>query len=231
MLSSNVSKNHHFSSLNLSLLLFYSKTNEFITVKQFRTIWGNESIIQAKQFEQLKQIFGAAHNRHPHRHPVLEHILDHAMAMESEEEFQKFWWAVIEEHLAKQHWEKKYIAIDCISYAFEHAQERHIPIFLQGETVKLIRNALSDFGNPSRDFLGKKSQQFCVAVTNRVSTCDEKLQKVILMAFFKFFARIKPVVRSILKVLSPSVLDWLMEWWQQFWIKGTVAKKRNLEAP
>jgi len=193
-------------------------------VKQFRTIWGNESIIQAKQFEQLKQIFGAAHNRHPHRHPVLEHILDHAMAMESEDDFQKFWWAVIEEHLAKQHWEKKYIAIDCISYAFEHAQERHIPIFLQGETVKLIRNALSDFGNPSRDFLGKKSQQFCIAVTNRVSTCDEKLQKVILMAFFKFFARIKPVVRSILKVLSPSVLDWLMEWWQQFWIKGTVVK-------
>ena len=206
------------SNLNLSLLLFYSKTNEFISTKQFRTIWGNESIIQAKQFEQLKQIFGAAHNRHPHRHPVLEHILDHAMAMEND--FQKFWWVVIEEHLAKQHWEKKYIAIDCISYAFEHAQERHIPIFLQGETVKLIRNALSDFGNPSRDFLGKKSQQFCISVANRVSSCDEKLQKVILMAFFKFFARIKPVVRSILKVLSPSVLDWLMEWWQQFWIKG-----------
>lgn len=205
---------------DLALLLFHLKQQNLLETKQFKTIWGGESIIGEKQFEKLKTIVGAASSRHPHHHPVLELIVNEAMKVETET-FNNFWSTVIENHLARQHWEKKYIAIDAISLGFKQLEERHVATFLQGETVRLIRNALSDFGNPSKDFLGKKAVTFCEAVTKRIETADDSLQKMLLIAVFKFFARTKSVCRAVMTGLSTGTISWLFDWWCQFWVAGS----------
>ena len=117
-----------------------------------------------KTIDNLKQIFGGVHNRHPQRHPIVEIIVDYAMDNLTSDDFEIFWSACIEEHLAKQHWEKKYIAVDTLSYAFARAKEIHLSLFLQGETVRCIRNGLSEYKHPAREFLAKISQQFCLSV-------------------------------------------------------------------
>ena len=207
---------------DLALLLFTLKQKNIFELKQFKLIWGGEAIIADKSFDKIKTIIASASNRHPHAHPVLGLIINEAMKLE-DAKFSSFWSAVIENHLARQHWEKKYIAIDAISLGFEQLEERHVATFLQGETVRLIRNALSDFGNPSRDFLGKKAVTFCKAVTNRIQSADDKLQKMLLIALFKFFARTKPVCRAVLSGLSEKTEAWLFDWWCQFWVSGSDA--------
>ena len=207
---------------DLALLLFTLKQKNIFELKQFKLIWGGETIITEKSLDKIKTIFASASNRHPHAHPVLGLVINEAMKLD-DLKFSSFWSTVIENHLARQHWEKKYIAIDAISLGFEQLEERHVATFLQGETVRLVRNALSDFGNPSRDFLGKKAVTFCKAVTTRIQSADDKLQKMLLIALFKFFARTKPVCRAVLSGLSEKTEAWLLDWWCQFWVSGSDA--------
>ena len=205
---------------DLALLLFTLKNEQILESKQFKLIWGTEDMICAKSFEKIKSIVSGASNRHPHHHPVLVTIIDEAMKLETDL-FDSFWSIVIENHLARQHWEKKYIAIDALSLGFAQLKERHIATFLQGETVRLIRNALSDFGNPAKDFLGKKALTFCQAITQRMtSTEDDQLQKMLVIALFKFFARTKSVCKSVLAGCSVKTSAWLFDWWCQFWVSG-----------
>ena len=142
------------------------------------------------------------------------------------DDFETFWSACIEEHLAKQHWEKKYIAVDTLSYAFARAKEIHLSLFLQGETVRCIRNGLSEYKHPAREFLAKISQQFCLSVKQLLESNvdDEKYQKMILISMFKFFPRTKGVCRAVLKSISRPVMQWFLDWWIDFWVSGADSK-------
>ena len=67
--------------------------------------------------------------------------------------------------------------------------------------MRLIRNALSDFKNPAREFLGKKAHLFSHVVTDYLKKHEENesIQKLVLISILKLFTRTKPVCRAVLK--------------------------------